>query len=48
VPDIGHGPARPGDIRHSRGRPDAAAAALGVRARIALEDGLATLDATPA
>lgn len=44
VPEIGDGPARPGDIRHSRGHPDAAIAALGVRARMALEDGLATLD----
>ena len=41
---IDHGPARPGDIRHSRGRPDAAVARLGVRAVVALEDGLATLD----
>jgi UDP-glucose 4-epimerase len=41
---IEYGPARPGDIRHSRGRWEAAKAALGVRAGIALEDGLATLD----
>jgi UDP-glucose 4-epimerase len=43
-PRLEHGPARPGDIRHSRGQPDAAIATLGVRARMALEDGLATLD----
>jgi UDP-glucose 4-epimerase len=43
APRIEHGPARPGDIRHSRGRPEAAMAALGLRARIALEEGLATL-----
>lgn len=47
-PRIEHGPARPGDIRHSRGRPEAAVAALGVRAAMALEDGLATLGDTGA
>jgi UDP-glucose 4-epimerase len=41
---IEYGPARPGDIRHSRGRPDVAVATLGVRAVMPLEDGLATLD----
>jgi UDP-glucose 4-epimerase len=46
APLIEHGAARPGDIRHSRGRPEAAIAALGVRAGIALETGLATLDDT--
>ena len=45
-PRIEYGPARPGDIRHSRGRPDAAVAALGIHAAIALEDGLTTLDNT--
>ena len=44
-PRIEHAPARPGDIRHSRGSPERAAAALGVRARIALEDGLISLRA---
>ena len=38
-----HGPARPGDIRHSRGDATAATEALGVRARIALEQGILTL-----
>jgi UDP-glucose 4-epimerase len=38
-----HGPARAGDIRHSRGVPAAAQAALGVRADVRLRDGLATL-----
>jgi UDP-glucose 4-epimerase len=41
VPGVGHGPARTGDIRHSRGVPDAAVATLGLRAGVALEDGLA-------
>ena len=40
---ITHGPARPGDIRHSLGDPARAVAALGVRATMRLEDGLATL-----
>jgi UDP-glucose 4-epimerase len=38
-----HGPARAGDIRHSVGDPGAASALLGVRARVALIDGLAAL-----
>jgi len=46
TPETAYGPARTGDIRHSRGIPDAAAEALGVRARVSLEDGLATLVAT--
>jgi UDP-glucose 4-epimerase len=44
-PSIQNGSPRAGDIRHSRGRPDAAVAALGLRATVALEDGLATLEA---
>jgi UDP-glucose 4-epimerase len=43
TPRIVHGPARNGDIRQSIGDPTAAAAMLGLRARVALEDGLATL-----
>jgi UDP-glucose 4-epimerase len=39
-PAIEHGPARPGDIRHSCGSPERAIAALGVQARTALADGL--------
>lgn len=38
-----HAPPRPGDIVHSLGDPDAAAAALGFRAEVAIEDGLAEL-----
>lgn len=40
---VEHGPARAGDVRHSCGSPDAAVAALGLRAAIELEAGLATL-----
>ncbi len=36
-----HGPARPGDIRRSIGDPGRAIAALGVRAKVPLEQGLA-------
>jgi UDP-glucose 4-epimerase len=45
MPRIVHGPARPGDIRHSVGDPTAAAAMLGVRARVSLRDGLSALAA---
>jgi len=38
---ITHGPARPGDIRHSVGNPQAATRLLGVAARISLGEGLA-------
>lgn len=38
---ITHGPARPGDIRSSRGNPNAAIAALGLRATVAFADGIA-------
>jgi UDP-glucose 4-epimerase len=38
---ITHGPARDGDIRYSVGDPSAAIAALGLRAAVSLEDGLA-------
>jgi len=53
VPRLEHGPARPGDIRHSRGDPAAAVAALGLAAATPLEEGLAatlrwTLDARAA
>jgi UDP-glucose 4-epimerase len=41
--DISHGPPRPGDIRHSIGAPDRAIAALGIRANVAIEDGLGRL-----
>ncbi len=37
---IGHGPARPGDIRRSVGSPERALALLGLSARTALETGL--------
>jgi UDP-glucose 4-epimerase len=43
MPRIVHGPVRRGDIRQSIGDPKAAAAMLGLRARVALEDGLSTL-----
>jgi len=43
TPRIDHGPARNGDIRQSIGDPEAAIAMLGLRARVALEDGLPTL-----
>ena len=41
-PAIDFGPARSGDIRASLGNPEAAIAALGLRAQITLADGLAT------
>ncbi|HVJ52919.1 MAG TPA: NAD-dependent epimerase/dehydratase family protein [Aliidongia sp.] len=41
--DIAHGPARAGDIRHSIGTPERAIAGLGVRAAVAIEDGLGRL-----
>jgi UDP-glucose 4-epimerase len=40
TPRIEHGPARPGDIRHSLGDPAAARAALGVAAETRIEAGL--------
>lgn len=40
VPHIGHGPARPGDIRQSLGDPARAVTTLGVSARTALPEGL--------
>ena len=40
LPEIEFGPARPGDIRASLGNPEAAVAALGLRARTTLADGL--------
>ncbi len=43
VPQMANRPARPGDIRDSCGAPERAIAMLGVRARVLLEDGLATL-----
>jgi len=43
APVIERADARAGDIRHSCGDPDLAAALLGLRAQVALEDGLATL-----
>ena len=43
MPKLEHGPARPGDIRHSCGQWQTAEAILGVRATMALEDGLSTL-----
>lgn len=42
-----HAPARPGDIRHSLGSPDAARQELGFSATVAVEDGLAELLALP-
>jgi UDP-glucose 4-epimerase len=52
-PDAGaptHAAPRPGDIVHSRGAPDEAAAALGFRAEVSVEDGLSELirTSTPA
>jgi UDP-glucose 4-epimerase len=41
LPRIAHGPARAGDIRRSLGDPARAIATLGVRAGVALEEGLA-------
>ncbi len=38
---ISHGPARPGDIRNSRGTAEAASAALGIHAEVAFADGIA-------
>ncbi len=43
VPRLEQAPGRAGDIRHSCGAPQRAVAALGVRAGIALEDGLASV-----
>ncbi len=40
TPAIEQGPARPGDIRHSRGAPDHAASLLGLRASYRLAEGL--------
>jgi UDP-glucose 4-epimerase len=48
TPELASGPARPGDIRHSRGCPARARSALGVRAMVTLEAGLATLAAAEA
>jgi nucleoside-diphosphate-sugar epimerase len=45
--DPEHGPPRPGDVRHSQADPEAAAAALGFRARVTVAEGLrATAGAT--
>jgi UDP-glucose 4-epimerase len=46
VPRTEHSLARPGDIRHSRGQWHTAEAILGLRATVALEDGLTTLMCT--
>ena len=47
-PEISHGPARAGDIRRSLGNPEAAIAALSVRADVLLADGLRqTLEHVP-
>jgi UDP-glucose 4-epimerase len=43
APTIERGPARPGDIRHSRGDPWMAVSMLGVQAETQLADGLVTL-----
>jgi len=43
-PHMQHVDARPGDIRYSRGGPERAAAELGMRAEIMLEEGLASVD----
>jgi UDP-glucose 4-epimerase len=43
TPLVEPGMARSGDIRHSQGCPDRAAALLGIRAGVRLEDGLTTL-----
>lgn len=43
VPSARHAPARPGDIAHSVGAPEAAAAALGFRAEVSVADGLREL-----
>lgn len=40
MPQLRHGPARPGDIRRSVGDPAAAATALGVAAQVTLDTGL--------
>lgn len=45
-PVLEHGPARAGDIRHSIGVPDRAAALLSLRSQTALTDGLAALIAS--
>lgn len=41
--EVGHGPAREGDILHSQGIPDSAADILGFRAATRFEDGLRSL-----
>ncbi len=46
APQVAHGPARPGDIRHSLGDPARAIAMLGVAAATRLADGLATMPAS--
>jgi len=43
VDEPAHGAPRPGDIIHSLGAPDEAAAALGFRSEVAVEDGLTEL-----
>ena len=43
VPEIRHGPAREGEIRHSRGLPDRARASLGLGAPVPIGEGLARL-----
>lgn len=43
IPPPAHGPARSGDIIHSRGTPEEAASALGFRAEVPIADGLAEL-----
>ncbi|HNC24027.1 MAG TPA: NAD-dependent epimerase/dehydratase family protein [Opitutaceae bacterium] len=48
VPGPLHAPARAGDIVHSLGAPDVAAAELGFNARTTVADGLAELAGTPA
>ncbi len=47
APEIGFGPARPGDIRASLGDPSAASAALGFAAETGLRDGLSRTLAAP-
>ncbi len=43
APEIRHGPAREGEIRHSRGLPDSGRASLGLGAPVAIGEGLARL-----